>query len=239
MTVLIRLQNQTKNFLGGTMSTTEITPATIPPTTDKSKRRKAKAILAGGLVLGIGAAVTLAAWNDSEFVIGNFGGGHFSIQGSTDGVSFGDHKVEGSPLELTFRASSGLAASTSDDALSPGETVATPYVVRLDSASDYDADVSIISKVPALSDASDLLYEVIPVASVDACNGDATATPIVAQTSIGTAPNSVDGGFSLGKSANGTDAGTAVVLCFKVTAGPGLDQDASADAVWELRATAV
>ena len=120
-------KNQTKNFLGGTMSTTEITPAMTSPSDRNSKRRKAKAILAGGLVLGIGAAVTLAAWNDSEFIKGAFGGGHFEIQGSTDGLAFDDHEDATSPFGLTFRASSGLAFSTANSELSPGETVATPY----------------------------------------------------------------------------------------------------------------
>jgi predicted ribosomally synthesized peptide with SipW-like signal peptide len=40
------------------------------PTTPSSKRQKTMAILAGGLVLGIGATVTLAVWNDSEWVVG-------------------------------------------------------------------------------------------------------------------------------------------------------------------------
>ncbi|WP_427996674.1 SipW-dependent-type signal peptide-containing protein, partial [Xanthomonas hortorum] len=30
-------------------------------------RRKIYAVLAGGLVVGVGSALTLAAWNDSEF----------------------------------------------------------------------------------------------------------------------------------------------------------------------------
>ena len=36
---------------------------------------KARAILAGSLVLGVGAAATLASWNDSEFAIGAITGG--------------------------------------------------------------------------------------------------------------------------------------------------------------------
>ncbi|MGZ2223858.1 SipW-dependent-type signal peptide-containing protein [Glutamicibacter nicotianae] len=32
--------------------------------TSSQKSRKVKALLAGGLVLGVGAAVTLAAWTD-------------------------------------------------------------------------------------------------------------------------------------------------------------------------------
>ena len=38
----------------------------------RSRSRMIRAILAGGLVLGVGTAVTLAAWNDSEFVTETF-----------------------------------------------------------------------------------------------------------------------------------------------------------------------
>ena len=52
------------------------------------RSRKVRAILAGGLVLGLGAAVTLAAWNDSEFAKGTFTSGSLNIQGSVDGDIF-------------------------------------------------------------------------------------------------------------------------------------------------------
>ena len=42
-----------------------------------------RAILAGGIVLGVGAAVTLAAWNASEFATGTFQAGTFTIEGAT------------------------------------------------------------------------------------------------------------------------------------------------------------
>ena len=54
-------------------------------------RRKVLAVLAGGLVLGVGTAVTLAAWNDSEFATGDFAAGTFVFQGSTDNETFEDH----------------------------------------------------------------------------------------------------------------------------------------------------
>src|SRR6218665_1246568 len=50
------------------------------------RRRKVLAALAGGLVLGLGAAAPLAAWNDSELASRTFSaGGDVDIQGSTDG----------------------------------------------------------------------------------------------------------------------------------------------------------
>lgn len=62
---------------------------TVTPTT--RNRRKVLAVLAGGLVLGVGAAITLAAWNDSEFATGTFTAGSFNLQGSTDGTTYAEH----------------------------------------------------------------------------------------------------------------------------------------------------
>ena len=108
-------------------------------TDDTAKRRRRsrmiRAILAGGLVLGVGAAVTLAAWNDSEYVTGTFTAGTFNLQGSTtDGTTFTDHPV-GSPGTLTFTVAPLL--------LSPGDTVYAPFAVRLAANTTNNANVVI------------------------------------------------------------------------------------------------
>src|SRR5690606_31735774 len=54
----------------------------------RRRSRMIRALLAGGLVLGVGTAVTLAAWNDSEFASGTFRAGTFDLEGSTDGTTF-------------------------------------------------------------------------------------------------------------------------------------------------------
>ena len=84
-------------------------------TDDTAKRRRRsrmiRAILAGGLVLGVGAAVTLAAWNDSEFVTGTFTAGTFNMQGSTtDGTTFTDHPV-GTPGNAHLHGGSAAAVA--------------------------------------------------------------------------------------------------------------------------------
>ncbi|HEY4556978.1 MAG TPA: SipW-dependent-type signal peptide-containing protein [Enteractinococcus sp.] len=56
--------------------------------TTSSRSTKIRAIVAGGLVLGFGAAGTIAAWNDSEEATGNFTAGQFGIEGSPDGTNF-------------------------------------------------------------------------------------------------------------------------------------------------------
>ncbi|HEU5224138.1 MAG TPA: SipW-dependent-type signal peptide-containing protein [Candidatus Lumbricidophila sp.] len=50
------------------------------------RRRRWSAALAGGLVLGLGATVTLAAWNDSEFATGTFGASVFDLESKSAGA---------------------------------------------------------------------------------------------------------------------------------------------------------
>jgi predicted ribosomally synthesized peptide with SipW-like signal peptide len=94
------------------------------------------AVLAGGLVLGVGAAITLAAWNDSEFATGDFASGSFGIQGSDDGTTFGEHP-SGAPATLTFEVGADL--------LSPSSTVYSLFSVKLLSTSDYAAALGLTS----------------------------------------------------------------------------------------------
>ncbi|NLA65954.1 MAG: hypothetical protein GX862_08575 [Leucobacter sp.] len=97
---------------------------------------KAKAILAGGLVLGVGAAVTLAAWTDQEWAIGNFGTGQFGIEGSIDGTDFTSHATEAGAAQLSF------SAETPTD-LTPTDVVYESFAVRLEQNSTRQAEVDI------------------------------------------------------------------------------------------------
>lgn len=192
------------------------------------RSRKVRAILAGGLVLGVGVAITLGAWNDSEFAQGTFGAGHFNLQGSTDGITFGDH-ASGSPASLAF--SLGFAT------LSPNDTVAAPFVLHLDNLTTNDAVVSMASATSSGTAATELTYGIVQVASVAACTPTATGTEIVPP---GTALNSVTGAttFSLTQSVNlGTDPGADAFLCIQVTASPTIVQDTAAVGTWEFLAT--
>ena len=65
--------------------------------------RRIRAVLAGGLVFGVGATMTLAAWNDSEHGNATFTAGRFDIVGATDGTTFSSHPV-GTPAALSFSA---------------------------------------------------------------------------------------------------------------------------------------
>ncbi|MFE4544792.1 SipW-dependent-type signal peptide-containing protein [Arthrobacter sp. NPDC056727] len=210
------------------MSTTEFIPAQTPPSSDKSKRRKAKAILAGGLVLGIGAAVTLAAWNDSEFVKGAFGSGHLNIEGRADaGTAFADHGTSAAALSFT----------TDFGNMSPGDIVVMPYAVRLDRASTYDASVTVNKPNTAGGDNAkgNLSYRVVTVDSFADCQPGATGSVVVEGASLNSAETLA--AFDLNKAADAQTDAVEQHLCIQVTAGNGLQQDQSVTATWEFVAT--
>jgi len=215
------------------MSTTQfadgIAAGSMPPADPRRiRRRRISAILAGGLVLGVGAAITLAAWNDSEFATGTFTSGQFNMQGSTDGTTFADHASAGGAAAATF--------STGFTALSPGDTVAAPFVLRLDATTTNNASVVASSAATTGTATANLTYKIVTVANVAGCTPAAAGTATVVPA--GTAMTAVTGAtpFALAKGTGGA-AGAPVVLCLQVTAGAGLGQNTTATATWGFTAT--
>lgn len=186
------------------------------------KAPKIRAVLAGGLVLGIGAAVTLAAWNDSEFARGTFTAGTLNLEGSTNGTSFGDNPVN-SPATL------GFTASTAN--LSPGDTVEAPFAVRLSDLSTYDATVK-ISTAGSTGSLAGLTYS-LDRTTTFGCTGQVTSTLVPSPRELGTTPDNVT--FGLGQG-TGTDPGAPVYLCFRITASTGLVQSQTGTTTWEFAA---
>ena len=204
-----------------------MTSSAIAQTNHRSKSRKVKAILAGGLVLGLGAATTLAVWNDSEFVTGAFRAGHFNVQGSADGTTFADH--------TTSEAAATLSFSTGFNNLSPSQTVASPYVLHLDK--DTTTGATVLVNTAESSGAEELTYKIVKVAAFGDCTPTAPGTSTI--VAAGHALDSSDGAvpFTLTKSANGTDPGADVFLCIQVTSSTTLGQGTSATGTWEFLAT--
>ncbi len=193
----------------------------VPSTGEQGgRRRKAMAILAGGLVLGIGAAVTLAAWNDSEFATGVFGSGAFDLEGSVDGASFtSDPTAPGKSLSFELDAGS----------LAPGDVVAVPFAVQLSADSSYAADVS-ISASGDEPIAAGLTYSVVDTGAFAAeCDAETPGDPLV--TDAAAAASTTADAFSL------TSAGAPRNLCIIVTAGDALPQSAAGAVTWKFVAT--
>jgi predicted ribosomally synthesized peptide with SipW-like signal peptide len=194
----------------------------------RTRKRKIKAILAGGLVLGVGAAITLATWNDSEFATGTFTAGSFNVQGSADGTTFADHVSSGTAAALTF--------STGFNNMSPGDVVAAPFVLRLDGTTTNNASVIATSAAASGTGAANFTYGIVQVASTAACTSIATGTATLVPA--GTAMTAVTGAtaFALAKGTAGAP-GASVFLCLQVKASAGLVQASSAVGTWGFTAT--
>jgi predicted ribosomally synthesized peptide with SipW-like signal peptide len=196
--------------------------------TRQNRSRRFRAILAGGLVLGVGAAVTLAAWNDSEFAQGTFTAGSFNMVGSTDGTTFTDHATAavGTVATLPFTVPAVN--------LTPGDTTYAGFAVRLTAATTTDAVVT-VSNSATTGVVTNLSYTVIDTGATFGCTADSTGTALIpAATAIGTVPASTT--FTLPKGVSTGVDGVAHNLCFKVTAGPGLTQGQSGTATWQFLA---
>ena len=202
----------------------ELTEKTNKPASRRRRSRMIRAVLAGGLVLGVGAAVTLAAWNDSEFVTGTFTAGTFNLEGSTtNGTTFSDHAT-------TPGGSLGFAVAAAS--LSPTDSVSAPFAVRLAANTTSGANVVLTTDTPT-GTVTNLTYT-LTIKDAWGCAAATTSTPISASTlSAGTAS------FTLPAGSPTTDPGDPVYLCFTVTAGAGLVQGQSGAAIWKLTATSL
>jgi predicted ribosomally synthesized peptide with SipW-like signal peptide len=189
-----------------------------------TRTKRMRAILAGGLVLGVGAAVTLAAWSDSEFAQGTFAVGDFELLGSTDGVTFAAHdNVAGSPP-------ASLGFTIDPDNIEPGEPVYAAFAVQLSEDSSYAASVGIAatSGTPGLADS--LTYSLVSTPSFG-CDAAAFAAGTELVADEATVDSEEPAIFTL------TDVETPVYLCFAVTADQvTLTPGSSGTVVWEFPA---
>jgi predicted ribosomally synthesized peptide with SipW-like signal peptide len=85
-----------------------------------------RAVLAGGLVLGVGAAVTLAAWTDREYGTGTFTASTFDTESTSAATSTGWASNASSPgATLQFNATSMSPGSLQYATLNVRTTLAT------------------------------------------------------------------------------------------------------------------
>lgn len=194
----------------------------VVPTSETSRRRRmALALAAGGLVLGVGAGVTLAVWNDSEFATGTFGSGSFDLEGSTDGAAFSSSPAAPGKT-LTF--------SVDADTLAPGDVVYAPFAVQLAADSTNEAAVT-LENVVGGTIGDDLTYSLwVEDAFGTTCSAAAPpAGDEVVAARAATATGTVDV-FEL------TAVTEPVNLCFVVTAGA-IAQGESGTITWEFAGT--
>jgi predicted ribosomally synthesized peptide with SipW-like signal peptide len=206
-------------------------------TASKSQRPgKVRAILASGLVLGIGAAFTLAAWTDNEWVYG--GAGSDDKNPGTKTYAMEQNTVvppdvaiwtdQGSPkggrLDFTIKAASLL----------PGQTVYAPFQLRAKAGSEALTVTLAEARQatnPAFGDAnSKALYTALRYkAWVGLEAGKCTADGVKTGDSVKVLVADKDTGASVPLNTLGADAfilpagdtssdpGTPVDLCFAMT----------------------
>ncbi len=85
---------------------------------------RVRALLAGGLVLGVGAGVTLAAWTAQEHATGTFAASRFGTLSSADGGA-----------TWTDNSTTAAVLSLSPAALTPGDVTAASFGIRATAAS--------------------------------------------------------------------------------------------------------
>ncbi|WP_010525351.1 SipW-dependent-type signal peptide-containing protein [Nesterenkonia sp. F] len=195
--------------------------------TPRSRRRastKVRALLAGGLVLGVGASTTLAAWNDSEHLGGTVTAGHFTLEGSTDGSSYSTSTTD-SPHAVSFSAA---------DALIPGAQSYAFFSVRT-AAGSAGGELQVQGddgNVGALPDA--LTYAVRTVSGT-ACD----AASFSSGTEVVTRGTAVSADAQTAQSVE-ADSGSAVNYCLELTLSaeaPNEVQGESATPVWHVVGT--
>lgn len=212
---------------------------TAPPSRsrDVSRRRevllRVRALLAGGLVLGVGATLTLAAWNDAEHVSGAFEASVFGIE-SHVGARWTSH--DGPPgATLTFSGGAGMSPGTSryahvDIRTTKNTTVAG--VVRLEAAAGSDVLAQVLE------------YRTVSTGSSQVC--DATRFS-GSPTWVAGGPTTYIAGGQMPPTTppqppSDLDAGGATTAryCFEVRIQPGADntyQGTSGTLTWQFLAT--
>ncbi|MFL4474064.1 SipW-dependent-type signal peptide-containing protein [Paeniglutamicibacter sp. MACA_103] len=185
-----------------------------------------RAVLAGGLVLGVGTTATLAAWTDEEHASGSFTAGTFSIVGSTNGTGFSDHPTA---------PGASLLFTVTPDAMVPGMTVYALYSVKTTASSVAGSAQVSADAGNASGLGSYLRYGVRTVAGTT-CN----ATTFAAGTPIVDTGTTLTTG-STAKSALAANGASAVNYCFAVTlptTAPNAAQGTTLTGRWVFAATA-
>jgi len=115
-------------------------------------RRRVAAILAAGLVVGAGAAATLASWNDSEWVFGGALGGNGSTTPGIGTSTFevqqntGDPTAAGGWVDRETAPGGALSFSVGALALTPGDSVYAPVSLRT-TAGSLGAEIGLVAAV--------------------------------------------------------------------------------------------
>lgn len=196
----------------------------------QNRRRKAKALAAAGTVLGIGAVVTLAAWNDSEFAEGIFGTGSYNVESSEDGSSFQDHEGgDAGVATLDFQAENVV----------PGGEYAAGFWLRTDAGTSFDGVVTDIEVSASSGDVASFTgVRVLNIPAGETCTPGTAGTVVASGATLGAL--SFDTSSEITLENNDSAPGEIQQLCFQVTADEdGIEQGDAASVTWAVHTESV
>ncbi|MEH6623762.1 MAG: SipW-dependent-type signal peptide-containing protein [Dietzia maris] len=202
------------------------TPLTPEAQRKQDRARKRKAILAGGVVLGLGAAVTLAAWSDDVFADGIFNTGTIELEGNVTATGSVANGTAGwasydGPDAVPSGTTAGLAFAQPVQTLVPEVEVFAPIALRLSDASTISPDTFRLASVE-ITNGQDQLHTYLDYAAYVGVTAGNCATGDVtgATTTITGQISDQDGSAtSLGTLTPATAAGsdqTVVPVCLGV-----------------------
>lgn len=195
-------------------------------TTRTGRGRKVAALLAGGLVLGVGTMSTLASWNDSEFASATFTAGRFNLEGSTDGgLSFTEHSSVDSAGAIDF--------SVPVDNLSPGEIITGSFPVRLAAGTTHDASLR-ATKAASTGEFDGIAVLLWQSVTAD-CEAPYDPDYMLSFMMDGVTYDGIRPGLTKGATAD--EAGAPVHLCYQLITGNDLPQGQTGTFTWQLQAT--
>ena len=196
-----------------------------------------RAVLAAGVVLGLGVTATLASWNDSEFATGSFVTSTFNTESNAQAAGYADNAASPGPT-VTF-SGAGLSPSTSAyfNVLVRTKATSIAGTVSLAGAALGGADAATLGAA--------LVYRV--VATTGTCNAAAfTGSPTFVVGAAATY-RALTAGQEIGVStalaaATASLPGAATGFCFEVTLPAGASntlQGKASTATWQFTATSV
>lgn len=212
------------------------------------RNRKRKALLAGGVVLGLGAAATLAAFTDDVFASGTFSSSKFFIQGSSAAAypSAGDASFKDYP-DPNGVEGTGYAKLTFAASMAPGDTVYAPFTIRTGAGSGA-GKVTLAGAYFSTSGTLSpfLTYQVLNGVTTCATGGAGNGTSWATGTPGGTqaSPTAPSGATALDLAANSADTQKFCVAVTLANTQPAKDAINNASPIvatsitWDFRGTA-
>lgn len=206
--------------------------------TSAGRRRislRLRAVLAGGLVLGVGATVTLASWNDSEYATGSFTTSVFNTESNVQSGGYADNSTAPGPT-VTF-AGAGFSPGVSEyfNDLIRTKVNSTAGTAMLEAATLGGTDAATLGAA--------LVYRV--VRTTGTCNAAAFTGSPVFVVGAGATFRALTVGQETGvtntlTAATGSAPGDPTGFCFEVTLPAGTAnslQGKAATATWQFVTT--